>query len=218
MAGADPLPRSPPTGRAGIPATASAATLNVTVVNPTGGGWVTVFSCGQPQPNASNLNDTTGDIIPNTVITSIDTAGRVCIYTSAATHLLVDASGSLRERCDRHHAGDLASAISRRVALSEGGEEDGELFVREHTIGGDVGQSERGTLEAGGSRTNGSESASSAERHGVPPQRRLLRRSLTEGCSTRAHVGSASPRQPPPAKPVGNRPHTKRGDRWLGLG
>jgi hypothetical protein len=82
-------------GRAGIPANATAATLNVTVVAPTADGYITVFPCGQPQPNASNLNYAPGDVIPNAVITSIGTAGKVCLFTSAPTHLIVDASGTL---------------------------------------------------------------------------------------------------------------------------
>ena len=82
-------------GRAGIPTTATSATLNVTAVNPTAPGFITVFPCGQPQPTTSNLNYTTGDTIPNAVLTSIGTAGTICLYTSATTHLIVDASGTL---------------------------------------------------------------------------------------------------------------------------
>lgn len=85
----------PVAGRAGIPTNAPAATTNVTVVNPTGPGFITVFPCGQARPNASNLNYTTGDTIPNAVITSIGTAGTICLYTSATTHLILDASGTL---------------------------------------------------------------------------------------------------------------------------
>jgi hypothetical protein len=82
-------------GRAGIAAGASAVTLNVTVVSPAAGGYVTVWPCGQTQPLASNLNFGPGDIIPNAVVTSVGTAGKVCFFTSAVTGLLVDVSGTL---------------------------------------------------------------------------------------------------------------------------
>ena len=44
-------------------------------------------------PNASNLNYLTGDTVPNSVITGLGAAGAICIYTSAATHLIVDIAG-----------------------------------------------------------------------------------------------------------------------------
>ena len=80
-------------GRGGVPTNAAAAVLNVTVTAAQDGGYLTVFPCGSTQPNASSLNFTTGQTIPNGVIAKIGTAGKVCIYTSAGTHLLVDANG-----------------------------------------------------------------------------------------------------------------------------
>ena len=81
------------TGRAAIPGDASAVVLNVTAVTPAAGGWITVYPCGSAPPNASNLNFTTGVTIPNAVIVKIGNAGRVCFYTSATTHLIVDVNG-----------------------------------------------------------------------------------------------------------------------------
>lgn len=79
-----------------IPGTATAVMLNVTAVNPSSGGYLTVFPCGSSQPNASNLNFQAGDVIPNSVLAKVGTgagAGKVCIFSSAAVDLLVDASG-----------------------------------------------------------------------------------------------------------------------------
>ena len=45
------------------------------------------------RPNASNLNFTTGQTIPNAVITKLDPLGQVCIYTDTPTHVLVDVNG-----------------------------------------------------------------------------------------------------------------------------
>ena len=80
-------------GRAGVPPTAASVALNVTVTQAQGNGFATVFPCGGAVPNASNLNYLTGDTVPNSVITGLGAAGAICIYTSAATHLIVDIAG-----------------------------------------------------------------------------------------------------------------------------
>ena len=77
-------------GRAGVPTDARAVALNVTVTGPDASGYVTVFPCGAAQPVASNLNFVAGQTIPNLVVSKIGAAGKVCIATSAATHLVVD--------------------------------------------------------------------------------------------------------------------------------
>ncbi len=80
-------------GRAGVLASASAIALNVTVTGAQGGGYVTVWPCGVALPNASNLNFSLGQTIPNTVLTRIGAGGKVCIFTAAATDLIVDVNG-----------------------------------------------------------------------------------------------------------------------------
>jgi hypothetical protein len=83
----------PVQGRGGVSGTADAVTLNVTVVDATGPGFITVFPCGSAQPNASNLNYTAGQTIPNAVVTKIGTGGKVCLFTLAPVHLIVDVNG-----------------------------------------------------------------------------------------------------------------------------
>ena len=80
-------------GRGGIAIDASAAVLNVTVTEAAGPGFITVWPCGQAQPLASNLNYVAGSTIPNAVVTKIGQDGKVCLFNSAATHLIVDANG-----------------------------------------------------------------------------------------------------------------------------
>ena len=85
------------TGQGGVPASGvGAVALNVTVTqteNPTvGGGFVTVYPCGT-RPDASNLNFTTGQTIPNSVIAPVSASGEVCFYVYGTTHLLADVSG-----------------------------------------------------------------------------------------------------------------------------
>lgn len=82
-------------GRVGLGASPATVVLNVAVTETGGPGFVTVFPCGVQRPTASNLNHLAGQTVPNLVIAKVGAAGRVCVYTLAATHLVVDVSGSL---------------------------------------------------------------------------------------------------------------------------
>ncbi|MCA1683593.1 MAG: fibronectin type III domain-containing protein, partial [Actinobacteria bacterium] len=77
-----------------LPADASAVVLNVTGVQATANGFVTVWPCGSPRPNAANLNlVATEPARPNLVIAKVGIGGKVCLYTLSGTHLLADLSG-----------------------------------------------------------------------------------------------------------------------------
>ncbi|MGB0112060.1 MAG: hypothetical protein WBP59_02465, partial [Ilumatobacteraceae bacterium] len=80
-------------GRGGVPGDALAVMLNVTVVDPLSAGYVTVFPCGSTLPLAANLNFVPGDRVPNAVLAKVGTGGEVCVYSSAATDLVVDVNG-----------------------------------------------------------------------------------------------------------------------------
>jgi hypothetical protein len=80
--------------RGGVPADAAAVVLNVTVTAPQGAGYVTVWPCGAPQPNASSLNFDTGQTVPNAVVTKVGAAGKVCLFVAGAqVDLLADVNG-----------------------------------------------------------------------------------------------------------------------------
>ncbi len=80
-------------GRAGVPAGATAVVLNVTVTAPAVAGFATVFPCGSPKPTASNVNFATGATVANLVVAKLGVGGQVCIFTSQSTQLVVDANG-----------------------------------------------------------------------------------------------------------------------------
>jgi hypothetical protein len=82
------------TGGIGVPTDAVAAVLNVTATDTSGPGFVTVFPCGSAVPDASNLNYAAGTTIANAVTATIGVSGKVCIYTNATTHLIVDLNGA----------------------------------------------------------------------------------------------------------------------------
>jgi len=81
------------TGRAGVPANATAVVLNVTVTEPVAAGFATVFPCGTQPPTASNLNYTPGLTTPNLVLAKIGTGGKVCIFTQSSAQLIADVNG-----------------------------------------------------------------------------------------------------------------------------
>lgn len=89
-------------GRAGVPADAAAAVLNVTVTRPRRPGWAVVYPCGAPFPLASNVNYVAGQNVPNLVVTGIGTGGRVCITSNQATDLVVDLQGWFPAGADLH--------------------------------------------------------------------------------------------------------------------
>jgi hypothetical protein len=84
-------------GKGGLPTSGiGAVLLNVTVVDPevgNEGGYLTVYPCASGRPDASNLNFVSGQIIPNTVIAPVDSAGNICFYSYGKTHVLADVSG-----------------------------------------------------------------------------------------------------------------------------
>ncbi|TPW13696.1 MAG: hypothetical protein FD127_1860 [Acidimicrobiaceae bacterium] len=78
-------------GRGGVPAAGtSAVTLNVTVTEPEGPGFLTVYPCDRERPTASNLNYLTGQTVPNLVAVRLSAAGTVCIFAQRTTHVIAD--------------------------------------------------------------------------------------------------------------------------------
>jgi hypothetical protein len=84
----------PVAGRGGVPTDATAVVLNITAVNATGPGYITVYACDTPRPLASNLNYLTTNPTPNAVITKLSATGTICLYTSANNvDLITDVNG-----------------------------------------------------------------------------------------------------------------------------
>lgn len=83
------------TGRGGVPAGTEAVFLNVTAIFPAGPGFLTVFPCGSPVPDTSNVNYSGDDVRPNAVLATVGIDGRVCIFSSAAADIAADVNGYL---------------------------------------------------------------------------------------------------------------------------
>lgn len=80
-------------GRAGVAAGARAAVLEVTVTGSQAGGFVTVFPCDAPRPNAAQVNHAAGATLSTAVVAALDASGAVCLYTMSDTELVVDVDG-----------------------------------------------------------------------------------------------------------------------------
>ena len=78
---------------AGAPADAAALGLNLTVTGPRDGGYLTAFPCGGSVPQVSSLNYRRDQTVAGAAIVPVGAGGKVCVYTSEATQLIVDATG-----------------------------------------------------------------------------------------------------------------------------
>jgi hypothetical protein len=83
------------TGKGGVPAAGAAAVvLNVTVVAPTAGGFVTLYPTGAARPTASSVNFNAGFTGANLVTVKLGTGGKVAVYNkSGSTHVVADVMG-----------------------------------------------------------------------------------------------------------------------------
>jgi len=98
-------------GRAGVPDTAAAVILNVTVTQPNGSGFTTVFPMGASRPTASNLNYVAGDTIPNAVVARIGAGGSICLFTQTAAHYIIDVAGYLTGALPPGGSGDCPAPV-----------------------------------------------------------------------------------------------------------
>lgn len=86
-------------GRAGLPAATAplpptGLVANVTAVQPTNAGFLTVYPSVTARPTASDLNFTPGTVVPNLAVAPLGVDGGTLVHNSAgATHVVVDVVG-----------------------------------------------------------------------------------------------------------------------------
>jgi hypothetical protein len=95
---------------------ATAVSLNVTAVDPSLAGYVTVWPCGAAQPNVSNLNPEPLITQPNLVNVRVGSGGTVCLYSSEETDLVVDLLGEYQPGA----AARYSALVPQRVLDSRG--------------------------------------------------------------------------------------------------
>lgn len=99
--------RIPAVTAAGLAPEASSAVVNVTVTQPQADGFVTVYPCGT-SPNASTANFRRGEDVANLAFVALD-RGDVCVWSSVATHVVVDSFGEMSA------TGDLRAQSPSRI-------------------------------------------------------------------------------------------------------
>lgn len=77
-----------------VPADASSVVLNIGVDGPADAGFVTAYPCGADLPLASNVNFLAAETASNGSTVKVGDAGKVCLYSSVATNLVVDVNGA----------------------------------------------------------------------------------------------------------------------------
>ena len=80
-------------GVCGIPATAKAFSLNVTVVPEGPLAYLTLWPTGVAQPLVSTLNSFQGRVLANAAIVPAGTNGTVSLYVTNPTHVILDVNG-----------------------------------------------------------------------------------------------------------------------------
>ncbi len=92
-----------------VPATdVGAVSLNVTVVGPSGGGWLAVVPCGSSN-TTSSVNFLAGGATANAVLSAVSASGKVCFKSSVDTDLVVDLTGWFPT------SGDFQAVTTKRV-------------------------------------------------------------------------------------------------------
>jgi hypothetical protein len=82
-----------PLGGCNIPSTASAYSLNVTVVPDGPLGYLTTWPTGQTQPLVSTLNSPTGAIVANAALVPAGSNGSISVFALDPTQVVLDGNG-----------------------------------------------------------------------------------------------------------------------------
>ena len=97
-----------------LPATAVAFSLNFTVVNTTGPGYVSAYPTGpQPSPLTSTINFVAGDVLANGTVVPADDQGRVDVFSGgASSDLIVDVNGYYAPQAVVNTVNGLSGALT----------------------------------------------------------------------------------------------------------
>jgi hypothetical protein len=83
-------------GYCGIPATAKAVSLNVTVVGPSAGGHLRLYASGTPRSGTSSISYASGQTRANNAVVSLGTDGALIVHVtqpSGTMQVVIDVNG-----------------------------------------------------------------------------------------------------------------------------
>jgi hypothetical protein len=84
------------TGQCGIPASATAISINATVTNPTAGGDLRLYAAGGVLPISTTISYSSGQTRANNMLAPIGTAGGVAVHcdqSSGNVQFILDVNG-----------------------------------------------------------------------------------------------------------------------------
>lgn len=76
-----------------VPEGTTAAVVNLTAANAVAAGFVTAFPCGQPAPNASNVNFLADEARAVGAIVGLGLGNTLCVMADTTVHIIVDVTG-----------------------------------------------------------------------------------------------------------------------------
>jgi hypothetical protein len=83
----------PVAGNCGIPMTAQAVSMNLTVTLTSGTGHLSIAPDGSPQPVVSTLNYVAGQTVANNVTQGLGTTGGISVFSLVSVHFIIDVNG-----------------------------------------------------------------------------------------------------------------------------
>ncbi len=78
-----------------LDSTPAAAIVNLTAVDPTGRGFLTLYPCGAGIPTVSNLNVVGGAVVANRALVSTGGSSHFCVYSNVDTDVVIDIEGTI---------------------------------------------------------------------------------------------------------------------------
>jgi hypothetical protein len=85
-----------------VPANAAAVAANVTVTDPLGSGYLTVFPCQSTLPVVSNINYVAGQTVANLVQIGVSSS-TICVFSLRRTNVVIDLQGTYDAAVDGLH-------------------------------------------------------------------------------------------------------------------
>jgi SpoIID/LytB domain protein len=77
----------------GRPGGAAAVSVTITATSSAATGFITAYPCGTDRPNVSAIQVLAGIDVPGTTVVPLGADGSICLYSSSATHVIVDVLG-----------------------------------------------------------------------------------------------------------------------------
>ena len=130
----------PSLGGCNIPSTATAYSLNVTVVPHRDLGYLTVWPTGEVQPTVSNMNSPDGRVKANAAIVPAGYQNNVSVYASDTTDVILDVNGYFTPPASGTY--EFYPLTPCRIVDTRGGQDQGTLQAgheRDYTIAGNCG-------------------------------------------------------------------------------